>query len=187
MASKALPSQEVLRQLLDYDPETGALTWRERGVEWFKDGKQTREHSAATWNGKNAGRSAFTTPLRSGHLSARLLGRTSLAHRVIWKWMTGDDADTVDHIDGKQSNNRWDNLRSVAHAINGRNCKLKKNNTSGANGVSWCNRRKKWAASVHVDYRKRFLGEFEDFEKAVAVRRAAEKAHGFHKNHGRAS
>ena len=37
MAAKVLPPQDVLRQLLEYDPETGRLTWKERGIEWFRD------------------------------------------------------------------------------------------------------------------------------------------------------
>lgn len=38
MAAKALPAQDVLLQLLSYDPETGKLFWKERGryLEWEK-------------------------------------------------------------------------------------------------------------------------------------------------------
>ena len=38
MANKPLPTPEVLRQLLTYDPETGKLFWAQRGAEWFTDG-----------------------------------------------------------------------------------------------------------------------------------------------------
>lgn len=187
MATKPLPSQEVLRQLLDYDPATGALTWRERGDEWFSDGKQTRAHNAAIWNAKNAGMAAFVTVMVSGHLSGGLLGTTRLAHRVIWKLVTGDDPETVDHISGDPTDNRWSNLRAVSQTINSRNCKISKNNTSGANGVCLDKRRSKWVASITVNRRKKFIGEFPDYEQAVKARRAAEKAHGFHENHGRRS
>ena len=36
MAVKALPSPEVLRQLLRYEPETGKLFWKERSALFFK-------------------------------------------------------------------------------------------------------------------------------------------------------
>ena len=35
MAPKALPSPEVLRQLLCYEPDTGKLFWKERSRDMF--------------------------------------------------------------------------------------------------------------------------------------------------------
>ena len=187
MATKPLPSQEVLRQLLDYDPETGALTWRERDPCCFPEGKNGKAWNASKWNGRFAGKRAFTTKMASGHLSAGLFGKTRFAHRVVWKWMTGEDPKTVDHINGDPTDNRWSNLRSVSQTINSRNCKISKNNTSGANGVRLDKRRSTWVASITVDRRKKYIGEFPDYKQAVKARRAAEKAHGFHENHGRRS
>lgn len=186
MACKPLPSQEVLRQLLDYDPATGLFTWKERDLEWFPSGAQSQKHNAAIWNGKNAGKPAFTTKLSTGYMSAGLLGVTRTAQRVAWKWMTGEEADTVDHINGDKADNRWSNLRSVPHAINGRNCKRSKNNTTGINGIGVDKRNGRWTAAIHVNYRKKYLGSFHCLGQAVRARRAAEKAHGFHENHGRA-
>lgn len=37
MAPKPLPSPELLRKLLRYEPVTGKLYWRERSVEHFRD------------------------------------------------------------------------------------------------------------------------------------------------------
>jgi hypothetical protein len=187
MAAKALPSQEVLRQLLDYDPATGVLTWRTRALCWFQDGKQTRVHNAAIWNGKNAGKQAFITMLPSGHRYAGVFGQKLLAHRVIWKMVTGDEPDTVDHVNGDASDNRWQNLRNVSQRVNSCNCKLSKNNTSGVNGVSWDERRQNWCVSVNVNYRKLHVGAFDTLEAATAARKQAEREHGFHENHGRAA
>lgn len=187
MASKALPAQDVLLQLLSYDPDTGKLFWLRRGPEWFKDGAQSREHNAAIWNGKNAGKEAFVTRLPTGHRYAGLFGVKTLAHRVIWKMVTGEEPDTIDHINGDASDNRWANLRNVTQADNARNCRRSKNNSSGFNGIYWSRRHGKWCVDIHFEYRKKHIGLFSCIGKAVVARRAAEKAHGFHENHGRAA
>lgn len=185
MANKPLPSQEVLCQLLRYDTETGRLYWRHRPLSFFKDGDQSKEHNAAIWNGKNAGKEAFITKLPTGHRYAGIFGRKYLAHRVIWKMVHGYDPVGVDHIDGDPSNNKLCNLREADQTTNGRNTRRRKNNTSGAMGVRYEDRIQKWVARIHVQYRSRHLGVFDTFEAAVAARKAAEQEHGFHANHGR--
>lgn len=187
MAKRELPSQEVLRQLVDYGPDTGHFTWLSRPEDFFDDGKQTKKHNAAIWNGKNAGKPAFVTPMGYGYLSAGIFGQTVLAHRAAWKWMTGEEAAVIDHIDGDPKNNKWSNLRSVCQQDNSKNARRSKNNTSGAVGVVWNKQRSRWCASIHINYRKKHLGLFDKFEDAVAARKAAELEHGFHENHGRAA
>jgi hypothetical protein len=185
MAAKALPSQEVLRQLLDYNPETGALTWKVRDLHWFSDGSQTRQHNAAIWNGKNAGRAALVTALPTGHLYGGIGGTKYLAHRVIWKMVYGVDPIGIDHIDGNPANNRIKNLRQASQLVNGKNAKTSKRNTSGVMGVEWRSDRNKWVARITVDYRSRHLGCFDTFDAALAARKQAERELGFHENHGR--
>lgn len=187
MAVKALPSQEVLCQILRYETDTGKLFWKERGLEWFNAEKQTREHNAAIWNGKNAGKEAFITALPLGHRYAGIFGVKYLAHRVAWKMAYGTDPIGIDHIDGDPTNNRLSNLREAPQSVNGKNARVRKNNTSGVMGVCWAQRLSKWVAQINVDYRKIHLGVFEEFDDAVAARKAAEIAHDFHPNHGRAA
>lgn len=181
MASKALPSQEVLRQLLRYEPDTGKLFWRSRGPEWFTDDKQAREHNAAIWNSRFAGAVAISTAGSDGYLRGPVLGKIYAAHRVIWKMVHGSDPDFIDHIDGNRQNNRISNLRSITQTENNRNMCLRSTNRSGVMGVRWHRQAKKWQVNIAGKY----LGLFDDFETAVKIRSAAEAERGYHPNNGR--
>jgi len=183
MATKPLPSQEVLRQLLDYDPETGALIWRERGPEWFPETRH-QELAAKRWNVKNAGKAAFDSDHGNGYRSGALFKRKRYAHRVAWKWMTGEDALFVDHIDGDRRNNAWCNLRSVDKQGNARNSARPASNTSGYVGVSFDAQSGRWAAYIGYAPRKS-LGRFKCITGAAIARKRAEQALGYHLNHGR--
>lgn len=185
MAAKVLPPQDVLRQLLEYDPETGRLTWKERGIEWFRDDTHvSAAQRMALWNGCFAGKDAFSA-LHNGYRHGELLRQKVAAHRVIYKMMTGEDPDVIDHINGDRGDNRWVNLRNVSFKENTQNACISKNNKSGVTGVSWHKLTGKWRATIFQDYRQKYLGVFDNLEDAVAARKAAEREIGFHPNHGR--
>ena len=186
MAPKPLPAQDVLLQLLSYDPETGKLFWKERGPEWFTDGDRSARSRAQGWNKKNAGKEAFTA-VTTGYRYGAIANVNYLAHRVIWKIVTGLEPDQIDHINGDRCDNRWPNLRSVNETTNKRNICTPTHNTSGAIGVSFDKSRGKWEAHLTLGNRKRHIGRFSSFDEAVAARKAAEREHGFHPNHGRAA
>ena len=186
MASKSLPSQDVLRQLLDYDPDTGALTWKARDASFFASaGGRKPSTVCATWNTRYAGTAAICSRDKQGYLCGALLNIPAKAHRVIWKWMTGEDPMQVDHCNGKTDDNRWANLRNVDQIGNARNAKLRANNHSGVHGVAWDKRAFKWIAQIGRDGTPVQLGRFDLFWDAVAARQKAEKEMGFHENHGR--
>jgi hypothetical protein len=180
MAAKALPSQEVLRQLLEYNPETGALTWKARDLATFHSVR-----SGKIWNTKYAGKPALSAANSFGYLHGVLDGANLRAHRVIWKWVTGSDPSVIDHINGDPSDNRWCNLRSVSLSENMKNSRLPKHNTTGIIGVGWHNKKQKWLAQIKSQNVCRFLGYFASFDEATAVRKQAEITLGFHQNHGR--
>jgi hypothetical protein len=170
MAAKALPSQEVLRQLLDYDPTTGLLTWRRR------DGQKR-------WNTLYAGKPAFATKVH-GYMTGRLFGENVRAHRVLWALHFGQDPNgQIDHINGQKSDNRIENLRLTDAGGNARNRPLRKDNRTGHSGVR--PHRGKYRVNIRFNGELTHLGTFEDLETAVAVRKKAERAMGFHENHGR--
>lgn len=185
MADRELPSPTLLRQLLDYNPETGKLVWRERLPVHFTDGAYSAVRCCKSWNRVNAGNQAFTHIMGIGYAQGSVNGRLLLAHRVIWAIVTGEwPQGDIDHINGNRSDNRWANLREVSHAINLRNASGKSNNTSGATGVSYRADRGKWRARVMVDGRERSLGSFDSLDAAVAARAAAMGSDGFTKRHG---
>lgn len=186
MAAKPLPSQEVLRQLLDYVPETGKLFWKERDISFFADTPaRTAEHEKNQWNSKNAGREAFTSDFGFGHLRGRVFGATYMAHRVIWKMVFGDDPVGVDHINGNPSDNRIVNLRSCDQAENTKNARLRTDNRSGVHGLR--KRGNSWVASIGVNGTTKHIYQSTRFCEALKARKAAEREYGFHPNHGRAA
>lgn len=187
MAAKALPAQDVLLQLLSYDPETGKLFWKERGPEWFEpSATRSAQHIMALWNSRYAGAVALNCISANGYREGPILGDYVKAHRVIWKMMTGQDPDQVDHVDGDRANNRWGNLRNVDQSTNQRNARRRDDNSSGVVGVYWYPFQRK-TGKWQVVCCDKHVGMFDTFEEAVAARKAAEREHGFHPNHGRAA
>lgn len=187
MNKMPLPSQEVLRQLLEYDPETGALTWKERGPEWFAAGKHSPKHRCKIWNTRYAGKPAITAQDGKGYLCGSILDRCVQAHRVIWKLVYGDEPDEIDHINGVRGENRIANLRAASRITNMRNKARSVTNTSGVTGVYWNRKACKWCAQIHSGGRAFFLGAFDDLNDAAAARKAGERKFDFHPNHGRAA
>jgi hypothetical protein len=168
-------------ELLFYNPRTGRLFWRPRAEE--KDRRDKR------WNSMFAGKEAGTPCLGYRYLFYN--GRKYLAHRVIWAIAYGEyPRFFIDHINGKRSDNRLANLRDVTRGENQKNMTLPKNNKSGVMGVSWYSKEKKWVAEIstgRVAGKRNSvrLGRFDDKNDAIAARKAAEIALGYHPNHGR--
>lgn len=174
--------QATLRSLLDYNPETGDLTWKDRDRSAFKN-----ELSYLRWKSTYYGRKAGS-PISSGYLAVKVGGRKGrlfLAHRLIWLWMTGEwPADSIDHINHDRLDNRWANLREVTHAENMKNLARRSGNKSGATGVFQVSQSKKWRAYIQRDGKRHYLGMFSERNEAVTARRSAERELGYHANHG---
>jgi hypothetical protein len=176
---KQLPPVELLRQLLAYDPDTGALTWLPRPLDMF--GGDVR--ICGTWNTRYAGKPALNcVDAGHGYRVGAVLGRSYLAHRVAWKLSTGGDpSDELDHINGDRTDNRRCNLRVVSRLENQKNTALRSNNKTGVVGVYWHKVAGKWCATLG----NRVIGRFPTFKAAVAARRYAEHRAGYHPNHGK--
>lgn len=166
--------------VLKYDPETGKLWWLERPAELFKCARH-----AAAWNGKWAGREAFTAKVSKGYLSGFIFGKSYRAHRVAWLLFHGFwPVDQIDHLDGNPQNNRIKNLRAVTERENSKNRRMSSANSSGVSGVNWDRITQKWHARIGVDGASIHLGFFSDKTEASAARRDAEAKYGFSVRHG---
>lgn len=169
-------NSELLRSLLRYEPSTGKLFWRKR------DG---RGRGVAIFNARWAGKEAFTADNGSGYKQGCICSRVQKAHRIIWIIVYGETPSHIDHINGDRSDNRITNLRSVSPTDNARNKVRPRTNTSGIIGVWWRKDISKWQASIRVSGRRLHLGYFSDMNGAAGARHEAERAYGFHPNHGR--
>lgn len=167
---KPLPSLERLQELLSYDEDSGLLTWKMLPA---------TSRSSISHNNKCGGKIAGTVCAR-GYIMIGIGKVYYLAHRIIWKMMTGfDPLDIIDHEDTDRSNNRWSNLREAANGQNIQNSKIRKDNTSGVKGVHWDSCRRKWRAVITVNGAPIKLGRFDDFEEAKnAMLSARARLHG---------
>ena len=180
MAKRQLPSPEVIRQLLRYEPETGKLFWKERGPEWFKSGSRCAADSARSWNRKFAGKEALYAIGSVGYPQGKVLNINCRAHRVAWAihygfWPT----EHVDHVNGNRTDNRLVNLRQATRSENMCNRSAPSDNTSGLKGVYWNAREKKWHVQLSFEGKRKSVGYFKDKGKAAeAYAAAAAKYHG---------
>ena len=163
-----LPSVERLRELLHYDPHTGALTWRV---------KRRGFAAAGTVAGAQKPR---------GHFEVKVDGIRYQAHRVAWKLYRGKEPpEFLDHWDRDPSNNRIGNLREADASQNCANTSRQKRNISGFLGVSpryygsqkrqqrekvTENRQiKSWRAQISHNGHVIYLGEYSTPEQAHAT------------------
>jgi len=178
-----MPSADFLREILDYDPETGSLTWKPRGRHCFSYLKYP-DRAAKTFNSQFAGRKAFTA-IGNGYRRGAILNKTYSAHRIAWKiYYEAEPCGQIDHINHNRSDNRISNLREVSHQENHKNLPLRKTNSSGFPGVQWYEKPKRWRAFITNNGKTQYLGSFAEKNDAIRARVMAEKSLGFHENHG---
>ena len=165
-------TQERVRELFDYDPETGELTRKTA----FNRGNYTHK----------IGDIADFIHKASGYKRVSFGNKRYRSHRIIWLWMTGElPPENMDHINGDRSDNKWINLRVASTSENNRNLRVSKRNTSGVIGVRFYGLRGKWTATICVNSRSTHLGYFKEKADAIRARKEAEVKYGYHENHGR--
>ena len=173
-------SSDLLKRLLQYDPELGSFTWRERTPDLFNSSPKNREALCAGWNAKYANRPAFEGRDTDGYARASILGVRLSAHRVAWTIMTGEwPSELIDHINGIPHDNRWANLRAASPSQNARNVLPRKGSSSGFLGVTFHSKTGKWQAQIKSDGKNKYLGVFQnEIDAARAYDSAALGIHG---------
>ena len=153
-------SIEIYRSAMDclhYLPETGRFVW-----------KYDRAHLAR--KGELSG-----TTGKGGYRMINHGGVPFGEHRLVWFAETGEIPYMIDHVNGDRSDNRFCNLRECNASQNCWNQRVPKNNKSGAQGVSWCKRRKLWRVYITVRYKQIHLGYFTDKDSAIEARMIGEE------------
>lgn len=139
---------ERLRELLEYDPQTGAFRR-----------KKTR-------GGYLAGTAAGHTRA-DGYVNIGIDGTYHHGHRLAWLYMTGGHPpEEIDHINGTNSDNRFCNLRLATSQQNKANTKAR--NAYGLKGVD-TTPSGKWRARIKCNGRMRDIGVFNTREAASAA------------------
>ena len=156
MNSKLL-TYDRLREVLNYNPDTGLFTWIAKA-------------SSHITIGATAGR--ITS---EGYLIINIDRLPYVAHRLVWLythkvWPTN----SLDHINRIRDDNRLANLREATKAENAQNRKLNPINTSGVKGVHWAADRRRWKASIMLNGKLIHLGYTRLFEDAVKLREDGE-------------
>lgn len=156
---------ERVRELLNYDPETGVFTWKVDRV---------------------AGRPATNIRARAGDIAGNINawgyrvigidGCQSPAHRLAWLHVYGEwPHSIIDHANGDRSDNRLENLRLADDSANLQNMRLHDRNKCGFKGVHKTDRHsnRPWIASITVRGKTHYLGSHETPEEAHEAYKAA--------------
>lgn len=138
-----------LRQLLEYNPQTGNFVWRIKK------------------SSKVAGSFAGTIKA-NGYVQIGIDKRLYHAHRLAWLWMTGKWPKEVDHINGFPGDNRWVNLRLATRSQNMANAKRSRINETGFRGV-YKTPKGRYVARISINNHNYHLGIFDTAEEAYAV------------------
>lgn len=141
-------TQEYLRAVLHYNPETGIFTWRQgrRGAR----------------RGRPAG-----CKLTEGYIQITIDGEKLSAHRLAFLYVDGAlPVGEVDHINGMRTDNRFSNLRIADRSLNMQN---KRAGWGSLGMLGVCKSRDKFRAAIFYSGSTKHIGTFATPEEAHAA------------------
>lgn len=145
-------TQDDLKRILHYNPETGDFTLLIR---------LGRKYSANR---------ILNSICPKGYYRVSIREKSYKLHRLAFLYMTGRMPDgIVDHVNGNPLDNRWCNLRIVNVSQSNTNRKTQKNNKLGTKGVSFCRKKNRFKAKITVRKKTIYLGLFTNIEDACAA------------------
>lgn len=137
-------TQEELKRLIGYNPDTGYV-W------WLHPGKG---------RGPTAGRSDYG---KRGRIM--IDGKNHLVYKIIWLYVYGVWPSEIDHINGDVSDNRLSNLRTATSTHNHANAKPRNGNAN--RGITWDKYSMKWKVAIGPA-NNRIQKSFRTYEEALA-------------------
>ena|SRR6478752_2440739 len=147
-------TQARLKELLNYDPESGIFTWI------------SPPKTAIRFLGKKAGAVTRKGTGKYVHISVDAVQYK--AHRLAFLYMEGSFPDGhIDHIDGNGLNNRFVNLRLCTREQNRHNSPPMARNTTGHKNVT--QRKPTWGFNVTIKIKGKTMnfGTYKTIEEAV--------------------
>lgn len=136
-------TQELLKEYLHYDPETGIFTWK----------KKTAYNTSKMEIGGKAGRNC------RGYIYIGLFKKEYRAHRLAWLYVYGTlPKNNIDHINGDKSDNRIFNLRDVTQRLNNQNFAIHRGGRLP--GTCFIKDKNKWRARVDIKEQKIHIGYY---------------------------
>lgn len=152
-------TQEELKKLVHYDPDTGVFTRLVR-----------------TSNRIKVGDVVGCSEPRHGYLVGHIKGDLYLMHRLAWMYVHGRFPENlIDHKNGIVWDNRISNLREASRGGNSQNLIKHKDNSSGYLGVYWSKAANKYVARICVKGKGYHLGCFVCPKEAYAAYRSAKE------------
>ena len=153
-------TQAHLKSVLDYDPETGVFTWKNRS--------DIPRNVNAGRVGKEAG--CVADYVCTQYLLIGINGVLYKAHRLAWfylhgRWPEGD----IDHRNCDGLDNRIVNLREASRRQNLANMRVKGRIRIKGVSRSGKNPRKPFQAQIRIGGKRKWLGYYSTAEEAGEV------------------